>query len=78
MTILRIIVVETDYGVAANIGGPVQVSRRTFDIPCPADFTAYLTGLSPDERKWATRFIEGIEFREETPCSPSAESSAER
>lgn len=33
---LRIICVENDYGAAANIGGPVDISHKTFDVECAA------------------------------------------
>lgn len=32
---LRIIMVEADAGMAVNVGGPVEVSYRTFDVEIP-------------------------------------------
>lgn len=33
---IRIVVEDADAGMAANVGGPVNVSYRTFDIEFPA------------------------------------------
>ena len=63
---LRIIVVESDFGAAANVGGPVQVTRSTFDVPCSGALSDCLKRYADD--KWVRVWIEGVEFQPaETP-----------
>jgi hypothetical protein len=57
---LRIIVCDVDSGYACNVGGPVAVNYRTFDIDAP-EVEAFLR--EPSEKKWSysQRTISGVE-----------------
>jgi hypothetical protein len=60
--ILRVIVTTNDYTLAANVGGPHELSLRTFDVLAPSDLVAFL-----DEAKalqYTARWISGVEVRE--------------
>lgn len=54
---LRIVCVETEYGRAANIGGPVAVAYKTFDLDAPPELATWLSGAG----KWLDRGIRGVE-----------------
>ena len=54
---LRILCTETDFGLAANVGGPVNVNHKTFDLPCSPELEAWLA----DVDKWRARTIHGVE-----------------
>lgn len=56
--LIRVICNETDFGVAANVGGPVQTSHRTFDIECSESLASYLSL----QDKWKSRTIIGVEI----------------
>lgn len=68
---IRIIVVTTDACRAANVGGPVEVSYRTFDIAAP-EVEAFMA----ERHDWkntgslADRTIVGIELLDDS-TSPS-------
>lgn len=71
---LRVICHQTDFGDAANTGGPAHVTHRTFDV-CNsqdiADLVVWIEAgrpLSTDEwvtsaasRRWFNRAIDGVE-----------------
>ncbi len=59
--ILRVIVMENDYTLAANIGGPNELTARTFDLDCPADLAA---ALEMKKEGYVSRWIAGVEVRE--------------
>lgn len=58
---LRIIVRTDDAGMAANCGGAVETTFRTFEIDCP-ELEAFLR--EPAEKRWtyAQRQAIGIEL----------------
>jgi hypothetical protein len=58
---IRLIASETDAGQAANVGGPVSVRHKTFDIHIP-ELEAWIN--EPLEKKWGyiERRFEGIEI----------------
>ena len=53
---IRIIVQESCFAMAANVGGPVQVKCKTFDVDFP-ELEAFLTS----EQKYAERQVLGVE-----------------
>jgi len=55
---IRIIVVTTDYGDAANVGGPVHVDYRTFEVEAP-EVEQY---LNSGPKSYGGRSIVGVEF----------------
>ena len=65
MAKIRLICVETDCGDAANVGGPIHVRHKTFDIECPPEVRAFLTNGG----KYISTFISGAELidEQETP-----------
>ena len=60
---MRIICVETESGAAANIGGPVHVSYRTFDILDGGEAVERWLN-EPLEKGWrySDRSIIGVEY----------------
>jgi hypothetical protein len=62
---LRIIAEESDIGAAANVGGPVIVRHKTFDVNAP-EVERYLSL----KQQWATRQIIGVEYRDEAAEEP--------
>ena len=68
---IRIICTETDFGDAANIGGPVIVRHKTFDIDAPeveewlrfpAEELKRLRAAYPSNNIWISRFTHGVEL----------------
>jgi hypothetical protein len=53
---IRLICFEADAGMAANVGGPVRITRKTFDIEAP-EMEAWLR----EEGSYINRGFEGIE-----------------
>jgi hypothetical protein len=39
---LRIICCESDSGDAAHVGGPVHITHKTFDVPCPTELETWI------------------------------------
>lgn len=60
---LRIIICQTDCAAAANVGGPVEIEYRTFDIEAP-EVEAYLRA---EVGSYARRQIVGTELRGAAP-----------
>lgn len=58
---IRVIVTIADAGMAANVGGPVEVSARTFDVSAP-ELEAFLR--VPPHEKYTSRFVSGVEILE--------------
>jgi hypothetical protein len=58
---IRIIVREVETGAACNVGGPVNVSHKTFDIDAP-QLEAYLRVA----QSYTTREVVGCELLEPT------------
>ena len=54
---IRLICSETDAGMAANVGGPVTVNHKTFDVELP-EVEVWLTAKLP----YAERRFVGIEI----------------
>lgn len=54
---IRVIVRTSDCGAAANVGGPVDLYFKTFDVPS-AELEHYLT---EDKGKYSTREVVGVE-----------------
>lgn len=61
---LRLIVRESDVGDAANVGGPVLVRYKTFDVQLPQ--IEELLRLSPGQG-WARYELIGAEILEQSP-----------
>ncbi len=57
---LRIIIETIDYGTAANLGGPVNIIHKTFDVDLP-EVEKYLR-LQND--RWSHGRVTGIEIVE--------------
>jgi hypothetical protein len=66
---IRLIIRDTDYVAAANVGGDVETLFKTFDVELPAEVEAYLREFT-DERdrllaekktRWWTREVIGVE-----------------
>lgn len=66
---IRLIIRDTDYGAAANVGGDVETRLKTFDVELPAEVEAYLREFT-DERdrllaekknRWWNREVIGVE-----------------
>ncbi len=57
--ILRVIVMENDYTLAANVGGPNELTARTFDLDCPPELAAAL-----EMTGYVSRWIAGVEVRD--------------
>lgn len=66
---LRVVCVSVDFGLAANIGGPVQQHFKTFDIDCP-DVLALEQWLSAHDgtKDCISRSIVGVEIVESWVC----------
>ena len=60
---IRVIVRSADRGAAANVGGPVDVEYRTFDIEVP-ELESFLH--QPKKENWTYTFREviGVEVAE--------------
>lgn len=58
MSKIRIVVQESDAGMAANVGGPVTTIYRTFDVDAP-DLVAV---MSASCHSYKTRSIVGVEI----------------
>ncbi len=56
-TVLRVIVTNNDFTLAANIGGPVEITHRTFDVLAPKELVEFLDA----EIKHCSRWISGVE-----------------
>jgi hypothetical protein len=54
---IRIICHEADAGMAANVGGPVRVTHKTFDVELPELETWLLEQLAYGHRQ-----VEGVEI----------------
>lgn len=54
---IRIIVTTTDAGAAANVGGPVHVTHKTFDVQAP-EVEAF---MAEEMRSFQYRCIVGVE-----------------
>ena len=61
---LRIICVQSDCAAAANVGGPVEVSHKTFDIECDAA-EEWLKEVR--QASYVNRSVAGVEVLPETP-----------
>ena len=64
---IRIIVFEADGGMAANVGGPVLTTHRTFDVEIP-ELESFLS--EPRKSKtmlYTNRGVVGVEVIEATP-----------
>ena len=86
---IRIVIVTADHGAAANIGGPVESSVKTFDVEAPA-VEAHLREFeyAKDQTKrlkqqlWWNRSVAGIEVlpappkQEEPPGQAARDASA--
>ena len=59
---IRIVVIESDYGAAANIGGPVETTPHTFEIDHPE-----IERLLGNRGKYTTVEIMGAEIF--SPCA---------
>jgi hypothetical protein len=69
---IRLICTESESGAACNVGGPVVVTYRTFDLPCPPEVAEWLSGRGA----YVERFISGVEVV--SPPNPPASERAER
>lgn len=66
---MRLIIATADYGAAANIGGPVDQTVRTFDFELP-EAEAHLQehkdaltkALALKQTLWMTRTVIGVEI----------------
>lgn len=65
---LRLIIQTTDYGAAANVGGPVETSIQSIDIDCPvaeAALREYEDAKTEAKTKgatiWWNRSVVGVE-----------------
>lgn len=66
---IRLIIRDTDYGAAVNVGGGVETLFKTFDVELPADVEAYLREFTDErdrllaEKKniWWNREVIGVE-----------------
>lgn len=61
-TIIRLIVTTNDHTLAANIGGPVEITQRTFDVLAPSELVKFLE--EGKAAKYSSRWISGVEVRE--------------
>lgn len=62
---IRIVCIESSYGAAANVGGPVHQYTKTFDISGPdADKCAEWLRSIPSHGE---RSVVGVEFEEVQP-----------
>lgn len=61
---IRLICRETDCGAAANVGGPVEVSHKTFEIDIPV-VEQWLREHIGESFSYYTRSIVGFEFIEQ-------------
>lgn len=57
---LRVIVATTDASRAAHVGGPVQVTYKTFDIDAP-EVEAFMAQAYPRNQFW-DRTLVGVEI----------------
>lgn len=57
---LRIICVQSNYGAAANVGGPVCVTHKTFLVDCP-EVESWLSTPKSENRTYEDRSIVGVE-----------------
>ena len=60
-TILRVIVTTNDHALAANVGGPVEITHRTFDVLAPSELVSFLEAAKNDQ--YSARWISGVEVR---------------
>ena len=66
---IRLIIRDTDYVAAANVGGDVETLFKTFDVELPAEVEAYLREFTDErdrllaEKKniWWNREVIGVE-----------------
>lgn len=56
---LRIIIQTSDYGTAANIGGPVITEFKTFDVPAPDELVEF---MEKNRVKWRYAHFHGAEL----------------
>ena len=56
---LRIIIQTSDYGTAANVGGPVLTKFKTFDVPAPDELVEF---MEKNQGKWNYAHIHGAEL----------------
>jgi hypothetical protein len=58
---IRIVVQEAEAGMAANVGGPVQIKYRTFDVNLP-ELEAYLREPKEQKLTYTDRQVSGVEL----------------
>lgn len=58
-SILRVICVSVDAGAAANVGGPVHIDHKTFDVPATPELVKW---LEVNPRSYISRSIQGVEL----------------
>ncbi len=57
---IRIIVRETDVGAAANVGAPVAITWKTFDVDAP-EVEAHLRETVKENMAYVGREVVGVE-----------------
>ena len=60
---IRIAVTVADAGMAANVGGPVQISLKTYDIECP-EMESLLREGARGNTGYMQAFVSGVEILE--------------
>jgi hypothetical protein len=58
--VIRIVCTEVDAGAAANVGGPVHVRMKTFDVDIP-ELEAWLAPVA--NNTYLDRSVAGVEVR---------------
>ncbi len=61
---IRIVIQETDFGNAANIGGPVETRIKTFDVELPeVEKHLHAAEKAKEEKRqcWFSRQVIGVE-----------------
>lgn len=61
---IRIIGVSANCGMAANLGGPVHIAHRIFEVECP-DLEAWLADGAKSD-KFEQRSVQGVEVIKST------------
>ena len=63
---IRIAVTVADAGMAANVGRPVQISLKTYDIECP-EMESLLREGARGNTSYMQAFVSGVEILEPEP-----------
>jgi hypothetical protein len=78
---IRLIIRDTHYGAAANVGGDVETRLKTFDVELPAEIEAYLREftderdklLAENKNRWWNREVIGVEVLPNIAVTDGAE-----